>query len=143
MPDEIHAQLLEQARVMYPDAIAVGRLHWPDYAAGVDAHDPDLVKFSKQEKQGMQDRAGGFPATVALVVTPTQLFVCAYKRARNGAKLQSDLKGWSRDQLRVSVSFPYGSHDYARIELMTPEKRIELDAANADGVNRDFVAALS
>ena len=143
MPNEIHAQLLEQARVMYPDAVAVGQLHWPDYAAGVDTHDRELVKFSKLEKQAMQDRAGGFPAAVALVVTPTQLFVCAYKLARNGAKLQSDIKGWSRDQLRVSVSLPYGSNDYARIELMTPDRRIELDAADATGTNRDVVAALS
>lgn len=129
---------------MYPGAVALGQLHWPDSASGVDSHGHDGVKFSKQQKQAMQARAGGFPATVALVVTPAQLFVCPYKLARGGdAKLGSDLKGWSRDQVRVAISFPYGSRDYARLELRTVDQRIELDAADATGVNRDFLAALS
>jgi hypothetical protein len=142
--EQVHGLLLEQARVMYPGTTAVGQLHWTDSASGVDAHARDGVKFSKQEKQAMKDRAGGFPETVALVVTPSQLFVCPYKLARNGAaKLGSDLKGWSRDQLRVAVSYPYGSNDYARLELMTPDQRIELDAADANGVNRDFLATIT
>ena len=129
---------------MYPGTVALGQLHWPDSASGIDAHGRDGVKFSKQEKQTMQARAGGFPLTVALVVTPGQVFVCPYKVARNGtARLQSDLKGWSRDQLRVSVTYPYGSHDYARIELLTADQRIELDAADAEGINRDFLATIS
>ena len=143
LQDEIHDQLSEQARNMYPDAIAVGQLHWPDYSPVVGGSAQELVKLSKQEKQGMQDRAGGFPAMVALVVTPTQLFVCGYKSARGGAKLMNDIKGWSRDQLRLSVSHPYGTADYARIELMTVDRRIELDAADATGVNAAFVQAIS
>ncbi|MEX0663975.1 MAG: hypothetical protein WD598_04295 [Acidimicrobiia bacterium] len=143
MQNEIHEQLSEQARTMYPDTVAVGQLHWPDYLAGVGDSDRELVKFTKQEKQAMQDRAGGFPATVVLVVTPTQLFVCAYKSARGVAELKNDIKGWSRDQLRVAVSYPYGSADYARIELMTADRRIELDAADAKGVNATFMQAIS
>ena len=141
--DEIHQQLSEQARTMYPDAIAVGQLHWPDYSAGVGASAQGLVKFTKQEKQAMQERAGGFPAEVVLVVTPSQLFVCGYKSARGAAKLENDIKGWSRDRLRVSVSYPYGSDDYARVELMTADRRIELDVADATGVNASFMQAIA
>ncbi|MBM3671471.1 MAG: hypothetical protein FJW86_04715 [Actinobacteria bacterium] len=144
MSEAVHGLLLEQARVMYPGTVALGQLHWPDSASGVDAHGRDGVKFSKQEKQAMQARAGDFPTTVALVVTPGQVFVCPYKVARNGAaKLGSDLKGWSRDQLRIAISHPYGSKDYARLELMSQDQRIELDAADANGVNREFLATIS
>jgi hypothetical protein len=141
-PHETNALLTEQAHRMYPNVVAVGRLHWPDYAATVDGTDQGLVKFTKQDKQAMQDRAGGFPATVVLVVTPTQLFVCKYKVGRSGVKMD-EVKGWSRDLVRARVSYPYGSDDYARLELMTTERRIELDAADAKGVNRAFLAALS
>jgi hypothetical protein len=141
--DEIHEQLSEQARNMYPDTIAVGQLHWPDYSADVGASAQGLVKFTRQEKQAMQDRAGGFPPEVVLVVTPTQLFVCGYKSARGAVKLENDIKGWSRDQLRLSVSYPYGSDDYARIELMTVDRRIQLDAADAHGVNAAFMQAIA
>jgi hypothetical protein len=140
-PHEVHAQLAEQAHRMYPNVVAVGRLHWPDYAATVDGSDQGLVKFTKQEKQAMQDRAGGFPAAVALVVTPMQLFVCKYKVGRTGVKMD-EVKGWNRDLVRCSVSYPYGSDDYARLELMTAERRIELDAADSNGVNRALVQAV-
>ena len=141
-PQDVDAHLAERANQMYPNIVAIGRLHWPDYAATVDGSDQGLVKFTKQEKQAMQERAGGFPAAVVLVLTPTQLFVCKYKVGRSAVKMD-EVKGWGRDLVRCAVSYPYGSDDYARVELTTAERRIELDAADAKGANRAFLAALS
>jgi hypothetical protein len=141
--EKVHAQAIEQARKLYPGTIAVGLLTWPDLSgsAGMAAQGPMLP--NKAEKAAMQARAGGLPSRLALAVTPTHYFASAYRSGLGGLKLKEEVGTWPRDQVRTAVSFPYGGDDHFRVVLTMPGKQIELDGADANGVNRDFLAAIT
>lgn len=132
---DLRRQISEQARDRFPGTIVIGQVWWPDYGANPNP--------SKDEKQAMRDRAGGLPPTVMLVVTLDHVFACPYRPSHRGITLEDDVKAWPRDQLRSSVSYPYGGDEYARVGLVAPSGRVELDAPDAKGLNAGLVAVLS